>query len=99
VTYTDMSTTSFTQSFSDWAFPFPTAAGSSLTDNPGNQTIVISSPYRDNSAGNEETAASIPVLGFFAFEYTFPVDNTKFLFSLGTPANVNIQIMAITAVP
>jgi hypothetical protein len=99
VHYTDTTTASFTQTFSDWAYPYPTASGTTLAFNPGNQTTVISSPYRDTYTGGRQTAASIPVMGFYAFEYTFPIDNTKFLSTMMTPANANIQIMAITIVP
>ncbi|HWF20111.1 MAG TPA: putative Ig domain-containing protein, partial [Verrucomicrobiae bacterium] len=80
VTYTDNSTATFTQSFSDWANP---------QSYPGEFTVVSKMPYRDQSNGGTQT------LNMAVFGYEFTLDQTKTVKSIALPANANLVLMCI----
>ena len=78
ITYTDNSTATFTQSFSDWA---------NQQANSG-ETTVFTMPYRDINSGGSE-ALNVSVDG-----YAFSLDQTKTVKSLTLPANSNVILLA-----
>ncbi len=79
VTYTDGTTTSFTQSLSDWCTP------QSYT---GESKAILMS-YRDNSNGTRDTRA-ITLYG-----YTFSLSNAKTVESITLPTNRNVVVLAM----
>ncbi len=79
VTYTDNSTASFTQSFSDWANP---------QHYPGEST-VITMPYRDDSGGTQESL-NVTVDG-----YAFTLDETKTVKSITLPSDSNVVLLSM----
>jgi hypothetical protein len=89
VTYTDTTTTTITQSMSDWAGP---------ASNPG-EFIASTMAYRDTGPGNEQNGP------YFLYRYTFVLDSTRTVQSLTLPStvqsgpNANIAILAIALTP
>ncbi|HEX4263772.1 MAG TPA: putative Ig domain-containing protein [Verrucomicrobiae bacterium] len=79
VTYTDNSTATFTQSFSDWA---------NQQSNPG-ETIVKSMPYRDQGTGGSQTL-KVSVDG-----YSFVLDPTKTVQSIMVPSDSNLILLSM----
>jgi len=80
VTYTDGSTSQFTQSFSDWFVP---------SNFPG-ETEAVAMAYRNVNNGTQDDRT------FNLYAYTFSIDNTKTLQSLTLPNNRNLVVLAIT---
>lgn len=81
VTYTDNSTATFTQSFSDWASP---------QSYPGEFTLVSRMPYRDESNGSTQ------ILNMYLFGYVFTLDQTKGVKSITLPNNSNLVLLCIS---
>jgi hypothetical protein len=84
VTYTDGSTSEFTQSFSDWC---------SCRPNPGEQpgeTLAVSTPYRDESSGTQDGNP------FYLYGYVFALNRTKTVSTLTLPDNRNVVVLAAT---
>jgi hypothetical protein len=79
VTYTDNSTATFTQSFSDWASP---------QSYPG-ETTVITMPYRDDSGGTQESL-NVTVDG-----YVFTLDQTRTVKSITLPGDSNLVLFSM----
>ena len=79
VTYTDSSTATFTQSFSDWA-------NASLF--PGEST-AIAMPYRNTSSGGSQT------LNMTLNGYVFPLDQTKTVQSISLPSDSNLILVSM----
>lgn len=79
VTYTDGSTTSFTQSLSDWCIP----------QNYTGETNAVSMPYRDLSNGTRDTRTVM------LYGYTLNLPVSKTVRSLTLPSNRNVVVMAI----
>ena len=79
VTYTDGSTTTFTQSLSDWCTP------QSYT---GESKAILMS-YRDNSNGTRDTRAMT------LYGYTFSLSNAKTVKSITLPSNRNVVVLAM----
>ena len=79
VTYTDNSTATFTQSFSDWANP---------QSYPGEFT-VFTMPYRDQNSGGAQTL-KVTVDG-----YVISLDQTKTVKSITLPNNSNLILLSI----
>jgi len=80
VTYTDGTTTTFTQSLSDWV---------SSKANAG-ESVAVSMTYRINQYGVIDNR---PV---YIYGYSFALDSTKTVKSLTLPATRNIVVMAAT---
>jgi len=80
VTYTDGTTSQFTQSFSDWFTP---------QNYPGEQEAVAM-PYRDVCNGTEDNRT------FNLYAYTFDLDSSKTLQSLTLPNNQDVVVLAVT---
>jgi hypothetical protein len=79
VTYTDNSTATFTQSFSDWA---------SAQAYPGENT-VIAMPYRNLNSGGSQ-ALTVTVDG-----YVFTLDQTKTVKSITLPNDSNLVLLSM----
>lgn len=80
VTYTDNSTTTITQNFSDWA---------NSQTYPGEITLVTM-PYRDTSGGGSQT------LNVSVYGYVFVLNQTKTVKSITLPNNQNVVLLAMT---
>ncbi|HUE02788.1 MAG TPA: S53 family peptidase [Bryobacteraceae bacterium] len=80
VTYTDGSTSEFTQSFSDWFSPgnFPS------------EVDTVAMAYRNLNNGTQDDRT------FNLYGYAFPIDNTKTVQSLTLPDNRNLVLLAAT---
>ncbi len=78
VTYTDNSTATFTQSFSDWANQQAYSG----------ETIAFTMPYRDVNSGGSE-ALNVSVDG-----YAFSLDQTKTVKSIALPSNSNLVLLS-----
>jgi hypothetical protein len=80
VHYTDGTTTSFTQSFSDWFTPggFP------------RESDAIRMPYRDFNDGSQDDQ------NFNLYEYTFPLNGKKTVESVELPQNRFVVLLGIT---
>jgi hypothetical protein len=80
VTYTDGTSSKFTQSFSDWFVP---------SDNPSEQEAVAM-PYRITATGAKDNRQ------FNLYAYTFVLASGKHVKSLTLPDNRNVVILAAT---
>jgi hypothetical protein len=83
VTYTDGTTSSFTQSFSDWVHP------QSFTG----ESIAVTMAHRDNSDGTTQ------VRTVELYNYDFALNGSKTVSSITLPSNTNVEVLAITLVP
>jgi hypothetical protein len=84
VTYTDGSTSVFTQNFSDWCGCVP---------NPGEQPgelLAVAMPYRDSRDGKRDNQES------YLYGYTFALNRAKTVQSLTLPDNRNVVVLAAT---
>jgi hypothetical protein len=86
VTYTDGTTSAFTQSFSDWC---------SCSKNPGQQpgeSFAVSMPYRDEATGVQDNTA------FNLYAYTFVLNSAKTVknVTLPQPRSGNVVVLAAT---
>ena len=78
VTYTDNSTATFIQSFSDWASPQAYSG----------ESTVITMPYRNlNSGGSQSLNVSVD-------GYAFSLDQTKTVKSVTLPSNSNLVLLS-----
>jgi hypothetical protein len=80
VTYTNGTTSVFTQSLSDWTTP----------QNYAGESIVTTMSYRDLSTGNSNNT-TVNVYG-----YSFALDNTRVAKSLTLPNNSDVIVLAVT---
>lgn len=80
VTYTDGTTSQFTQSYSDWFSPSFNL----------NEAEAIAMPYRDTALGTKDARQ------FNLYGYTLVLDNHKIVKSLTLPNNRDIVILAAT---
>jgi hypothetical protein len=83
VTYTDGTTTSITQSLSDWYSP----------QNFAGESIASSMAYRVTSNGATDNRT------FNLYGYSFAINSTKTVQSLTLPNNHNVVVLAIDLVP
>jgi len=81
VTYTDGTTSTFTQSFSDWWWD-------NSKVNPG-ETVVLQMPYNVTSTG-AENSGQVSLYG-----YTFALNSAKAVKSLTLPNNRDVSILGI----
>jgi hypothetical protein len=82
VTYTDGTTSTFTQSISDWFTP-QSYAGEL-------QAAVL--PYRDTSSGARDSRT------FYLYNYKFNLNSAKTVQSIKLPNNASVQVMAMSLV-
>ena len=80
VTYTDGTSTSFTQSLSDWCVPQSFAG----------ESKAVPMSYRDNSIGTIDTR---PI---YLYGYSFTLNSSKTVSSIALPRNRNVVVMAIS---
>jgi hypothetical protein len=83
VTYTDSTTSVFTQSLSDWFVP---------QNYPG-ESKAIPMAYRDASNGTQNPNT------YYLFGYSFALNNAKTVSSITLPFNNNVAVIAITLNP
>ena len=83
VTYSDNSTSTFTQSLSDWFAP----------TNFTGEAKAATMAYRDKSNGTEDNRT------FYLYGYSFALNASKTVSSIKLPANLNVVVVAITLVP
>ena len=81
VTYTDGSTDTLPQSFSDWANPQSEAG----------ESIVLNMPYRNSSGGTKDLNTAVSV-----YNYVLPLNETKTVKSLTLPSNSDVVLLAAT---
>jgi ABC-type transport system involved in multi-copper enzyme maturation permease subunit len=84
VTYSDGTTSTFTQSFSDWCGCIPNA-GEQL-----GESIAVVMPYRDSREGMQDKQES------YLYGYTFALSPAKTVQSLTLPDNHNVIVLAAT---
>ncbi len=78
ITYTDNSTATFAQSFSDWANPQAYAG----------ESVVFKMPYRNLNTGGSQS------LNVMVSGYSFTLDQTKTVKSVTLPSNSNTILLA-----
>ena len=83
VTYADGSSSSFSQSLSDWAVP---------RHFPGESEAAIMA-YRLTADGSKDTRT------FYADVYSFRLDRNKIVRSLSLPTNRDVLVLAVTLIP
>jgi len=83
VNYSDGTSSSLTQSLSDWAAP----------GNLGGESVAAEMPYRLTAEGSKDANA------FFAHAYSFALDSNKTASSVSLPSNANVLVLAATLVP
>jgi hypothetical protein len=82
VTYTDSTTTAFSQSLSDWFTP---------QNYPG-EAIALAMPYRNLKTGARDNRT------FNLYQYTFALNSAKTVKSLKLPSNANVAVVAIALI-
>ena len=80
VTYTDGTTSLFSQNLSDWFGP---------QNFPG-ETKALAMPYRDNGAGQRDNRT------FYLYEYSFTLNSAKTVSSVTFPNNRDVVVLAAT---
>jgi hypothetical protein len=83
VTYSDGTTSSLTQSFSDWFSP----------QNYAGEGQAVTMPYRDLSNGTQDART------FYLYGYSFALNSSKKVSSITLPNNGNVVVLAITLEP
>jgi len=83
VNYADSTSSSFTQSLSDWAVP----------GNLSGESVASEMPYRLTADGSKDAN------GFYTHAYSFALDSNKVASSVNLPANANVLVLAVTLVP
>ena len=83
VTYVDGTSSSFSQSLSDWSVP---------RHFPGEIEAAIM-PYRLTADGSKDSRT------FYADAYSFNLDNDKIVRSLSLPSNRDVLVLGVTLVP
>ena len=83
VTYTDGSSSTFSQSLSDWHTPqaFP------------GESAVLTMPYRVTGTGATQSEA------FVLYGYAFALNAAKTVRSIALPANRNVVVLAVDVAP
>ena len=83
VNYTDGTSSSFTQSLSDWA----------ERGRFKGESVAAEMPYRLTAEGSKDANA------FYAHAYSFALDSNKFASSVNLPGNANVLVLAATLAP
>jgi hypothetical protein len=91
VTYTDNSTSQFTESFSDWCSALNGGGCVSTGNNPG-ESVAVAMPYRDTTTGPDNRV-------FYLYHYSFALNTTKTAQSLTLPNNRNVVVLAVSLTP
>ena len=85
VTYSDGTSSTFTQSLSDWTLPQSFSGESNA--------LIIS--YRDVSDGDAERADGVCV----RVRYSFSPNSAKTVSSVTLPSNGNVEVLGLTVAP
>ena len=85
VTYTDSTTSQFTQSFSDWCSALND--GCTSTGNNSDESVAVAMPYRDSAGGADDRV-------FYLYGYSFALSAGKTAQSLTLPNNRNVVVLA-----
>jgi hypothetical protein len=88
VTYTDSSTSQFTQSFSDWCSALNGGGCTSTGGNSG-ESVAVAMPYRDNAGGPDNRV-------FYLYHYSFALNSGKTVQSVTLPNNRDVVVLAAT---
>ncbi len=88
VTYTDSSTSQFTQSFSDWCSALNGGGCTSTGDNSG-ESVAVAMPYRDSAGGPDDRV-------FYLYHYSFALNSGKTVQSVTLPNNRDVVVLAAT---
>lgn len=83
VTYTDGTSTTFTQSMSDWFTPQSYAG----------ELDAVPMSYRDTNTGGRDSRT------FHLYNYSFALNKAKTVQSVVLPNNANVEVLAMTVVP
>lgn len=83
VTYSDGTTSSFTQSLSDWYTP----------QSYSGESNAVTLSYRDTSSGGEDDRT------FNLYGYSFSLNNAKTVQSVTLPSDSNVEIVSLVVVP
>jgi len=83
VHFSDGTSSTFTQSLSDWFTPQSFAG----------ESTAVSMPHRDNSDGTTDNRT------FLLYGYSFSLNNAKTVNSITLPNNANVEVLAITLIP
>lgn len=83
VTYTDGTSTTFTQSMSDWFTPQSYAG----------ELDAVPMSYRDTNNGGRDSRT------FHLYNYSFALNSAKTVQSVVFPNNANVEVLAMTLVP
>jgi hypothetical protein len=92
VTYTDNSTSQFTQSFSDWCSHLN--GGCTSTGGNSGESVAVAMPYRISATGPDNRV-------FYLYGYSFTLNSTKTVQSVTLPNNRDVVVLAasLTAPP
>jgi len=88
VTYTDSTSSTFTQSFSDWCSALNGNGCVSTGSNPG-ESVAVAMPYRDTAGGPDNRV-------FYLYHYSFALNTNKSVQSLTLPNNRDVVVLAAT---
>ena len=80
VTYTDNTTSTNMQSFSDWAYP----------QNFAGESVAVGMAYRNNGGGSEDVYTAVDLYG-----YSLTLNETKTVKSLRLPNNPDVVLLAV----
>jgi hypothetical protein len=83
VHFSDGTSSTFTQSLSDWFTPQSFAG----------ESTAVTMAYRDTNTGVQDNRT------FLLYGYSFALSNTKTASSITLPSNANVEVLAITLVP
>ncbi len=86
VTYTDSTTSQFTQSFSDWCSALNGGGCVSSGGNSG-ESVAVAMPYRDSAGGPDNRV-------FYLYGYSFALNTSKVVQSLTLPNNRDVIVLA-----
>jgi subtilase family serine protease len=88
VTYSDNSTQTFTQSFSDWCSALNGNGCVSTGSNPG-ESVAVAMPYRISAGGADNRV-------FYLYHYSFTLNTNKTVQSVMLPNNRDVVVLAMT---
>lgn len=88
VTYSDNSTSTFTQSFSDWCSALNGNGCVSTGSNPG-ESVAVAMPYRISAGGADNRV-------FYLYHYSFALNTNKTVQSVTLPNNRDVVVLAMT---
>ena len=87
VTYSDSTTSQFTQSFSDWCSALN--SGCNSTGSNSGESVAVAMPYRDSAGGPDNRV-------FYLYGYSFPLNINKIVQSVTLPNTRDVVVLAAT---